>query len=150
MDPEETLRLIRAACERGDDATAADWFKDLDEWLRKGGFLPREWQHATDDESACEGHESLAGKHMGETVYCDGSCQPAQKRPPLNGAKLVGAFAVSDREWMVVVERPGVTNDAYVSAWVNTLDDPEWTLGNYHNTFRKALAGALERIGYHD
>lgn len=23
----------------------------------------------------CEGHESLAGEHMGESVYCDGSCQ---------------------------------------------------------------------------
>jgi len=22
----------------------------------------------------CEGHESLAGAHMGESVYCDGSC----------------------------------------------------------------------------
>lgn len=22
----------------------------------------------------CEGHESLAGEHMGETVQCDGSC----------------------------------------------------------------------------
>lgn len=22
----------------------------------------------------CEGHESLAGEHMGEAVYCDGSC----------------------------------------------------------------------------
>lgn len=26
-------------------------------------------------DAACEGHESLAGSHMGETVYCDGSCQ---------------------------------------------------------------------------
>lgn len=24
----------------------------------------------------CEGHESLAGEHMGETVFCDGSCVP--------------------------------------------------------------------------
>lgn len=28
-----------------------------------------------DDEDECEGHESLAGQHMGETVYCDGSCR---------------------------------------------------------------------------
>ncbi len=28
-----------------------------------------------DDESTCEGHESLAGEHMGETVFCDGTCQ---------------------------------------------------------------------------
>jgi hypothetical protein len=28
-----------------------------------------------DDEAGCEGHESLAGEHMGETVYCDGTCK---------------------------------------------------------------------------
>jgi hypothetical protein len=33
-----------------------------------------EWQDVTDDDG-CEGHESLAGEHMGETVYCDGSCR---------------------------------------------------------------------------
>ncbi len=27
------------------------------------------------DEDGCEGHESLAGARMGQTVYCDGSCQ---------------------------------------------------------------------------
>lgn len=26
-------------------------------------------------ELECEGHESLAGEHMGESVFCDGSCQ---------------------------------------------------------------------------
>ena len=26
-------------------------------------------------EHECPGHESLAGAHMGESVYCDGSCQ---------------------------------------------------------------------------
>ena len=29
-----------------------------------------------DDDTECEGHESLDGAHMGETVYCDGSCRP--------------------------------------------------------------------------
>lgn len=28
----------------------------------------------------CEGHESLDGAHMGETVHCDGSCTPAGRR----------------------------------------------------------------------
>lgn len=28
----------------------------------------------------CEGHESLAGGHMGETVYCDGTCVPESER----------------------------------------------------------------------
>lgn len=27
------------------------------------------------EDAECEGHESLAGNHMGETVFCDGSCQ---------------------------------------------------------------------------
>lgn len=27
-----------------------------------------------DDDPGCEGHESLDGAHMGETVYCDGTC----------------------------------------------------------------------------
>lgn len=29
-----------------------------------------------DDDDGCEGHESLAGEHMGETVFCDGTCRP--------------------------------------------------------------------------
>lgn len=28
----------------------------------------------TAGEFVCEGHESLAGEHMGETVFCNGSC----------------------------------------------------------------------------
>lgn len=28
-----------------------------------------------DEDNECEGHESLDGAHMGETVYCDGSCK---------------------------------------------------------------------------
>lgn len=36
--------------------------------------------HGTADEWAreaaeCQGHESLAGEHMGIAVYCDGSCR---------------------------------------------------------------------------
>lgn len=27
-----------------------------------------------DEDEGCQGHESLAGEHMGETVFCDGSC----------------------------------------------------------------------------
>jgi hypothetical protein len=32
------------------------------------------WAYA-DDDGGCEGHESLAGAHMGESIYCDGSCR---------------------------------------------------------------------------
>jgi hypothetical protein len=28
-----------------------------------------------DPDDECEGHESLDGEHMGETVYCDGTCR---------------------------------------------------------------------------
>jgi len=27
------------------------------------------------DEGSCEGHESLEGEHMGNTVYCNGDCR---------------------------------------------------------------------------
>ena len=36
---------------------------------------PTDIDDEDDDEDECEGHESLSGAHMGETVYCDGSCQ---------------------------------------------------------------------------
>jgi hypothetical protein len=32
-------------------------------------------ESAEDDEGCCPGHESLGGAHMGESVYCDGTCQ---------------------------------------------------------------------------
>lgn len=32
------------------------------------------------EDDQCEGHESLDGAHMGESVYCDGSCRRAAKR----------------------------------------------------------------------
>jgi len=28
-----------------------------------------------DDDDGCEGHESLSGAHMGESVFCDGTCR---------------------------------------------------------------------------
>ncbi|QZE10369.1 hypothetical protein SEA_SCOOBYDOOBYDOO_18 [Mycobacterium phage ScoobyDoobyDoo] len=43
MDPNETLKMIRAALEEGDDERAAEHFRDLDGWLSKGGFLPTDW-----------------------------------------------------------------------------------------------------------
>lgn len=47
-----------------------------DEWVpacqRCADLVDLEFSAA---EPECEGHESLAGEHMGETVFCDGSCQ---------------------------------------------------------------------------
>lgn len=33
-----------------------------------------------EEKPECEGHESLDGAHMSETVYCDGSCRKKEKR----------------------------------------------------------------------
>lgn len=35
----------------------------------------RDMFEARDTANQCEGHESLNGAHMGQAVYCDGSCQ---------------------------------------------------------------------------
>lgn len=55
MDPNEALAKIRKLTEVGDAATtnedaaaaygqALEYFKGLDEWLGKGGFLPADWR----------------------------------------------------------------------------------------------------------
>lgn len=44
MDPNETLRRLRAAFEDGDANGALDLFEALDEWLSEGGFLPTAWE----------------------------------------------------------------------------------------------------------
>ncbi len=58
MDPNETLRLIseayehaaQAVSDQDEDAELASLrelrnaFEDLDTWIRRGGFLPYEWQ----------------------------------------------------------------------------------------------------------
>lgn len=55
MDPDATLDALRAAIAEADDApfgfsssvllgAAVDIMRDLDEWLTKGGYLPRAWE----------------------------------------------------------------------------------------------------------
>lgn len=44
-----------------------------------------------DDDSGCEGHESLSGAHMGETVFCDGSCVRTVVRSVEANAQAEGA-----------------------------------------------------------
>lgn len=57
MDPNETLKKIRNLCEKvkgrpknidviSDEFVEA--FQDLDEWIKKGGFLPEDWQRPVD------------------------------------------------------------------------------------------------------
>jgi hypothetical protein len=55
MDPDATLAQIREAIQRGNAARdfteaaaleygrAAELFGALDEWLKRGGFKPRDW-----------------------------------------------------------------------------------------------------------
>lgn len=46
MDPDECLKRLKAALEVGDWDIVAQSFSDLDEWLTKGGFLPKDWAKA--------------------------------------------------------------------------------------------------------
>jgi hypothetical protein len=62
------------------------------EWHRNTGIpmgqpgCPQDACHPVDDyDDECEGHESLDGAHMGETVYCDGSCRQAVTARPQQG-----------------------------------------------------------------
>lgn len=64
---------------RGADAAAAALVRLAAEV--PGRYMVRAVRAFTRPESArmvvgeCEGHESLDGAHMGETVYCDGTCR---------------------------------------------------------------------------
>jgi hypothetical protein len=88
MDPNVLLKEIgelRDQAARGEDVRRAErelrWkVTDLFEWLAGGGFAPdwTQWISAVDqddDDLECPGHESLSGGHMGESIYCDGSCR---------------------------------------------------------------------------
>jgi hypothetical protein len=44
MDPDETLKQAREAYEKGDMEEAAYLYMQLDAWLARGGFLPRNWK----------------------------------------------------------------------------------------------------------
>lgn len=56
---------------------------------------------ALDDETGyCEGHESLAGALMGQSDYCDGTCNPARFRVTFEAPDDDG-----QREWVDVADR---------------------------------------------
>lgn len=55
---------------------AKNWLRDKST-LRGSTIDTADWREvyaAFRADVECEGHESLDGAHMGETVYCDGSC----------------------------------------------------------------------------
>lgn len=51
MDPDAALKRIRELINDGDsaDVMLIDAFQGLDEWLCKGGFLPKEWRSGLDN-----------------------------------------------------------------------------------------------------
>ena len=64
MDPDALLarlRLLALSAEksRNDDVRGlAEGFKDLDEWLSRGGFVPRDWSRAERRHPPTEGDAS--------------------------------------------------------------------------------------------
>lgn len=44
MDPDKNLEELRKAIENCDQESTMQLFRDLDEWLSKGGFLPKDWK----------------------------------------------------------------------------------------------------------
>lgn len=49
MDPNATLDDLRDVLHNDPayaDSSATELFDALDEWLKRGGFLPRDWQRA--------------------------------------------------------------------------------------------------------
>jgi len=54
MDPDEALKLLRDACRDAlaaeestpDTIDIAERFLALDEWLKRGGFLPKAWKRS--------------------------------------------------------------------------------------------------------
>lgn len=47
MDPDKNLEELRKAIENCDQESTQQLFRDLDEWISKGGFLPKDWDNKT-------------------------------------------------------------------------------------------------------
>lgn len=63
------------------EASSPDQAEALAEAEHRARFEPDgESNEDDEDDDGCPGHESLAGEHMGEAVYCDGTCQGAVAR----------------------------------------------------------------------
>lgn len=62
-----------------DRAALADLFETLAAVTRNKDNVPSENVKSTDSGNTwideCDGHETLSGAHMGETIYCDGRCK---------------------------------------------------------------------------
>lgn len=74
---------------------------------------------------------------------------------PLNGYRLVAAIPETRgdgtvRGFYAVVERDDVAGGEYVTGWVWSLGDHEWSHGYYTSDFAKALANAIGRAGWGD
>lgn len=72
------------ACQSEPTAAEGNWHCFTGHCDGSGCTYPGECEDDDDDDddTGCPGHESLSGAHMGESVYCDGSCQPAGDTGP--------------------------------------------------------------------
>lgn len=79
----DALARIHYALDGDPTEEGKSWTSDEIEWvadvilslgltIREPG---EEYESEDDDENECDGHESLDGAHMGESVTCDGSCK---------------------------------------------------------------------------
>jgi len=71
MDPDEALAELRALAEKTISLDVADemqqLFSGLDEWLSKGGFLPKDWESGYDKahaDTCTVEHGDWTGPHV--------------------------------------------------------------------------------------
>ncbi|MFB7890378.1 hypothetical protein ACFCZ3_20230 [Cellulosimicrobium cellulans] len=75
-----TRALARAAVRllaELDPEDARTLFQEFEGIVRDAKY-PQLIVETRNDPDECEGHESLAGEHMGESVTCDGACNPTK------------------------------------------------------------------------
>jgi hypothetical protein len=63
----------RAVCKAG-TCWAGEWHWNVDPMRAEAAAIEEFDDHVAEAHD-CDGHESLAGEHMGEAVYCDGGCR---------------------------------------------------------------------------
>lgn len=80
MDPNSTLAEIRSLLSKSDDLEALselpDLIEGLDNWLSRGGFLPREWENNKTNSIWDQEDLDLALQQIRKLLR--GECDPAQ------------------------------------------------------------------------
>ena len=70
MDPNETLAIIRNSFAATDYEAAEEAFEALDEWLSRGGFLPKEWYPAVKVTNTSDLPIHKANPHPNDATSC--------------------------------------------------------------------------------